>query len=259
MNLIDTHTHLYLDAFKNDRAAVIENAKANSVNMMLLPDIDSESRNSMLELHRLFPQETRVMIGLHPTSVKENYKEELRLLEEALLKNPCCAIGESGIDLYWDKTFFKEQTEAFIFQIELALSHLLPIVIHSRKSLNEVFSMVKNYTNQGLTGVFHCYPGNLREAEKVIEYGFLLGIGGVVTYKNAEMAEVVKNIDLKHIILETDAPFLPPVPYRGQRNESSYILTIAEFIAKIKNISVEEVAEVTTRNAIRLFNLKSYE
>lgn len=259
MNLIDTHTHLYLNAFKNDITQVIENAKSNAVNLMLLPDIDSESRNSLLELHKQFPKQTRVMLGLHPTSVKENYKEELSLLEDALKNNSCCAIGESGIDLYWDKTFFKEQTEAFIFQIELALSHHLPIVIHSRKSLNEVFSIVKNYSNRGLTGVFHCYPGNLREAEKVIEYGFLLGIGGVVTYKNAEMAEVVRNIDLKHIILETDAPFLPPVPYRGQRNESSYIHTIAEFIAKLKNVTLSEVAEITTDNAMRLFNLNSYE
>ncbi|MDD4215256.1 MAG: TatD family hydrolase, partial [Bacteroidales bacterium] len=186
-------------------------------------------------------------------SVKENFKAELNLLNEEIGKNKYYGIGETGIDLYWDKTYYREQIESFTFQIEMALKYKLPIVIHSRKSLNEILSILKPYKNSGLSGIFHCFPGNLQEAEKVIEMGFFLGIGGVVTYKKASMAEVVKHFGLEHIVLETDSPYLSPAPYRGKRNESSFIRIISEFIAELLNTTIEKVADTTTVNARKIF------
>jgi TatD DNase family protein len=193
------------------------------------------------------------MMGLHPTSVKEDFMQQLQSLEKYFELQSFCAVGECGIDLYWDKTFIKEQEEAFLIQMEWAVKYKLPIVIHSRNSMNEILKLVKDFNNPALKGIFHCFPGSLQQAQQVIDMGFLLGIGGVVTYKNSGLAKIVETIDLKHIVLETDAPFLPPVPYRGQRNESAYIYDIAAFIAQIKNIPLEEVAAVTTENAIQLF------
>ena len=255
MQFIDSHAHLYADEFAADIDEVIRRAVERDVTRMILPDIDSQSRKAMLLLHDKYPVNCPVMIGLHPTSVKADYKIELEKIDEIINEHPFCAIGETGIDLYRDKTFFKQQIDSFTYQIELALKYDLPIVIHSRKSINEILSVLRSYNGKGLTGVFHCFPGNTDEAKKVTDLGFYLGIGGVVTYKNSGMAEVVKHIDLKHLLLETDAPYLTPAPHRGKRNESSYIPIIAEFIASLKGISTEEVAQTTTSNAIHLFNL----
>jgi len=255
MFFIDTHTHLYAEEFSEDIEIVVQRALEKNVTTLLLPDIDKSTRPEMLELCKKFPDVCLPMIGLHPTSVKEDYKEELKEIEKAISSQKFYGIGETGVDLYWDKTFINEQIDSFIFQIELALQHHLPLVIHSRKSLNEIISILKKYNNKGLTGVFHCFPGNIREAEQLIDMGFYFGIGGVVTYKNSTMAEVVKHFDLSHIVLETDAPYLPPVPFRGKRNESSYIPVIAEFIAQLKSLSIEEVAETTSANAKKLFCL----
>jgi len=255
MFFIDTHTHLYAEEFSEDIDMVIQRASEKNVTTLLLPDIDKSTRPGMLELCKKFPEVCLPMIGLHPTSVKADYKEELKEIENTINDQKFYGIGETGIDLYWDKTFINEQIESFTFQIELALQHHLPLVIHSRKSLNEIISILKKYNSTGLTGVFHCFPGNIREAEQLIDMGFYIGIGGVVTYKNSTMSEVVKHFDLSHIVLETDAPYLTPVPFRGKRNESSYIPVIAKFIAQLKSIRIEEVAETTSANANKLFSL----
>jgi len=253
--LIDTHAHIYLEQFDNDRLDVISRAINADIKLMLLPAINKNYHKSLIECTKAFPKNCLPMIGLHPTSVKENFEEELEFIRNEIRKNIFYGIGETGLDYYWDKTFVKEQEIALRVQIELAINHKLPIVLHSRKSLNELLNILHDYRNTELCGVFHCFPGNVAEAEKVIELGFYLGIGGVVTYKNASMAEVVKSISLNHIVLETDAPYLTPVPYRGKRNESAYIKIIAEKIAKIKEISFDKVAETTTLNAIKIFNL----
>lgn len=254
MFFTDTHTHLYLNAFDEDRDLVVQNAIDQNIKYMLLPNIDSGSVDGMLDLCKQFPKNCFPMMGLHPTSVKENYKEELENVKTWFENQKFCAVGEIGIDLYWDKTFIKEQEEAFRFQIELALKKDLPIVIHSRESFDEIFKVLEDYRNSGLKGVFHCFTGNLDQANFAIELGFLLGIGGVVTFKNSGLDKVVKDIDLQHIVLETDSPFLAPMPFRGKRNESAYINIIAKKISDIKNINIAEIARVTTQNANNLFN-----
>jgi len=253
MFLTDTHTHLYLEEFNNDRTEVIERALKQDVKAMLLPNIDSSSIVGMMQLCTQFPKNCFPMMGLHPTSIKENHKEELDQVEYWLEKEKFYAIGESGIDLYWDKTFQKEQEIAFAKQIELAKKHKLPIVIHMRDSFDEVYEIVKKQASPELTGVFHCFTGTLEQAQKIIELNFMLGIGGVLTFKNSGLDKVVEDIDTKHLLLETDSPFLTPLPYRGKRNESAYIRFIAKKIAEIKNITVEKVAEITTSNANQLF------
>ncbi|HOV11514.1 MAG TPA: TatD family hydrolase [Bacteroidales bacterium] len=255
MFFVDTHTHLYAEEFSEDIDDVIRRAIEQGVTKLLLPDIDSSSRNSMMELHFRYPEVCLPMIGLHPTSVKEDFKSGLQEIETAITSGKFYGIGETGIDLYWDKTFIHEQIEAFTFQVELALRYNLPVVIHSRKSLHEIFPIIKKYCHRGLTGVFHCFPGNINEARQVIDMGFYLGIGGVVTYKNSSMAAVVQHFGLDNLVLETDAPYLPPVPYRGKRNESSHIPEIASFIAQILNTTSNEVAHVTSANAARLFHI----
>ncbi len=255
MFFVDTHTHLYAEEFSEDIDDVIRRAIEQGVTKLLLPDIDSSSRKSMMELHFRYPEVCLPMIGLHPTSVKEDYKYGLQEIETAITAGKFYGIGETGIDLYWDKTFIREQIEAFTFQVELALRYDLPIVIHSRKSLHEIFPILKKYYHLGLSGVFHCFPGNISEAQQAVDMGFYLGIGGVVTYKNSSMAAVVKHFGLEHLVLETDAPYLPPVPHRGKRNESAYIPLIASFIAQLKNIPADEVALVTSANAARLFHI----
>ncbi len=255
MKFIDTHTHLYAEEFTSDIDRVINHASELNVKKLLLPDIDSTTRLSMMDLHDRFPEQCPVMLGLHPTSVKENYKKELEEIDRIIDKNRFCGIGETGIDLYWDKTFLDEQIDSFTYQVELAIRFELPIVIHARKSLNEIFSVLNNFKNKGLTGVFHCFPGNIQEAQRAIDFGFYLGIGGVVTYKNSSMAEVVKNFSLNHILIETDAPYLSPAPLRGKRNESANIPIIAAFIAGLKQCDIAEVAEVTTQNAENLFKI----
>jgi TatD DNase family protein len=255
MFLIDTHTHLYLEEFDSDRDEMVARALNTGVDKMLLPNIDSSSIEGMMSLCNSFPHHCHPMMGLHPTSVKENFEEELRIVDEWLERKKFIAIGEAGIDLYWDQTFAKEQEVAFIHQINLAKKYKLPIVIHSRNSFNELFAVLEEHNSTDLTGVFHCFTGNLDQAEKIIEMGFYLGIGGVITFKNSGLDKVIDELTLDRIILETDAPFLAPVPFRGKRNESAYIKIVAEKIAEIKNINLESVAEITSANAVHLFNL----
>ncbi len=255
MKLVDTHTHLYLEEFDPDRSQVIDRAIEKGIDIFIIPNIDSTSIKAMIGLCREFPKNCFPMMGIHPSSVKENYKEETTIAEQWLEKEKFYAIGEIGIDLYWDKTFLKEQEIVFRQQLDCAVQYKLPAIIHMRKSFDEIYKIIREYKNTGLYGIFHCFSGNTIQAGPVIELGFSLGIGGVVTYKNSGLAAVVQETDLSHIVLETDAPFLPPVPFRGQRNESAFIFNIAEKVAEIKKISVEEVAEVTTANALKIFNI----
>lgn len=258
MQFVDTHTHLYLNAFDNDRDKAIQNAINRGVEYMLLPNIDSASEKEMNELCKAWPDNCFPMMGLHPTSVKENFREELKYVTEELeSERNYIAVGEIGIDLYWDKTFLNEQVEALEYQIELAKRHQLPVVIHQRDSFDEIMEVFKGINTENLRGVFHCFTGSREQAESVIDMGFLLGIGGVLTFKNSRLSEVLKEIDLKHIVLETDAPFLAPMPYRGKRNESAYVFLIARKLAEIKGVELNKVAEVTTANAKELFNFVS--
>lgn len=253
MKLIDTHCHLYLDEFKTDFADVMARAKHDGVQKFYLPAIDSNYLNAMFELEAQYP-ECIAMAGLHPCSVKENYKDELKIVEQLLSKRKFIALGEIGLDFYWDKRFTAEQYEAFEIQMHWALQHKQPIVIHTRNAMQETIDFVKPFAAKGLQGIFHCFSGNYQNANEIIEMGFLLGIGGVLTYKNAGLQPVIAQVDLKHLVLETDAPYLTPVPYRGKRNESSYLVYIAEKVAEIKNVSVEEVAAITTANAEKIFD-----
>ena len=255
MILIDTHTHLYLEEFDEDRKQVVENSIDDNIRYMLLPNIDSSYIKPMMNLCEMFPDNCFPMMGLHPTYVKENYKEELAVVDEWLEKGKFYGIGETGIDLYWDKTFFEEQKIAFSHQIELAKKYKLPIVIHSRDSFDEIYPILEDLNSPDLTGVFHCFTGSLDQAEKIIALGLKLGIGGVLTFKNSGLDIVVSQINLDHLVLETDSPYLTPVPFRGKRNQSSYINYIAEKLALINNVSKEDVAEITSQNAIQLFNL----
>lgn len=253
MKFIDTHAHLYDEAFDGEVDEVLQRSFRAGTAIAILPDIDSISRPAMIRLHTKYPGSCPMMLGLHPTSVKQGYKSELGKLEEAIGNHSFCGIGETGIDLYWDKTFVKEQTDAFAYHVNLAIKHDKPLVIHARRSLNEIFDVLSKNRHSTLRGVFHCFPGNWPEAQRAISLGFHLGIGGVVTYKNSGMAEVVKQAGLKHIVLETDAPYLPPVPYRGKRNEPSLIPTIAAFVAALTGTHTAEVAEITSANAGKLF------
>ncbi|HBF87648.1 MAG TPA: hydrolase TatD [Bacteroidales bacterium] len=253
--LIDTHSHIYLKEFDADRDLVIERALNNSILKILLPNIDSHSVLEILRLSEKYRNICYPMIGLHPTSVKENYEEELSFINNWISKNKFIAIGEIGMDLYWDKTFVEEQKIAFNTQVQLSIKHNLPAVIHIRNAFAETFSVLESINKAKFSGVFHCFSGNLVDAQKAIEMGFLLGIGGVVTYKNASLQEIVKEIPLEKLVLETDSPYLPPVPFRGKRNESGYLIFIAEKIAEIKNISLNKVGEITSENARELFRL----
>lgn len=255
MQLIDTHSHLFLPEFDSDRDQVILNAQQNGVEKVLLPNVDGSTINDLLKLVEKYPDYCYPMIGLHPTSVKEDYKEELKKTENWLEKRNFIAIGEIGIDLYWDKTFKTQQEEAFRYQIELAKKYDLPVVIHARDSFDEIFTIMDEIIDDKLKGVFHAFTGDEIQAKRIIEWGFKIGIGGIVTFKNSGLDKVVHNIDINHIVLETDSPYLAPVPHRGKRNESAYLPNIAQKIAEIKNISIKEVAEITTYNAKQLFKL----
>jgi TatD DNase family protein len=259
MIFVDTHTHLYLEEFDNDRENVVRNAIHNGVNYFFLPNIDSRSIDGMMDLSGQFPGHCIPMMGLHPTSVKANYKEELAIVEGHLSspEKRFSAIGEIGIDLYWSQEFKDIQLSAFSFQLDLAVKFNLPVVIHTRNSFEQAVNVIEEKNNPLIKGVFHCFGGSLNQAEKAIELGFLLGIGGIITYKNSGLQQVVEKVGLEHLVLETDAPFLPPVPYRGQRNESAYIPIIAQKIAEIKKTDLSEVAERTTQNALHLFKLTS--
>ncbi len=253
--IIDTHCHLYLDEFKDDIGSVINRAEAETVKKFYLPAIDSSEIDNMLALERKFPGKCIAMMGLHPCYVKDNYQQELAIVENWLSKRKFAAIGEIGLDFYWDKTFVSQQFEAFRMQIELALQHNLPIVIHTREAMQESIDVVKEYKSKGIKGIFHCFGGSLQNAREIIDAGFYLGIGGVLTYKKSGLAEVLEKIDLEHLVLETDAPYLTPVPFRGKRNESSYLKYVVERLALVKDVSVEEIAKITTANAEKIFGL----
>ena len=254
---IDTHCHLYDEAFDADRDEAVRRALDAGVDMMLLPDIDSSSTARLEALCSQYPDHFRPMAGLHPTSVKEDYKKELELVHTALInKHPSLkyvAIGEIGMDLYWDRTFEAEQRDALHTQLLWAEESGLPVCLHIRKAHNEVFGLLRDMNRPRWRGVMHCFGGSVQEAHRAVELGFHLGIGGVVTFKNATMAEVVKSVPLERLLLETDAPYLSPVPHRGQRNESAYIPLVAQKIAELRGISPDEVASVTTASARSLF------
>jgi TatD DNase family protein len=252
---IDTHAHLYLPEFDLDRELVIETALHRGVKKILLPNIDSSSIMPMNDLAVRHPGVCYAMMGLHPTSVKENYRDELEMVGREVERGMYVGIGEIGIDLYWDKSHIKEQCIAFAAQLNLALQYKLPVVIHARESFNEIMEILEGYSNKGLKGIFHAFTGTPEIAEQVISMGFKLGIGGILTYKNSTLPEVVQVANLNYLVLETDSPYLSPVPFRGKRNESSYIPYIAEVVKQIKNITLEEVAEVTTHNVLSLFSL----
>lgn len=253
--LIDTHSHIYSEEFIHDIDDVMQRAYDNDVKKIILPNIDSGSIKRLLDLSDSYPHLCFPLMGLHPTSVSEDYREELEAVEYWLGKRKFYGIGEIGIDLYWEQKYIEEQKDAFRHQVKLAKSLDLPIVIHLRNSFKEVYSIIKEEQDGNLKGVFHCFTGSLDEAQKVIDIGFLLGIGGVVTFKNSNLGEVIKELDPKNIVLETDAPYLAPVPKRGRRNESAYLAFVAQKIAEIYDISVEQVAEITSSNARQLFGI----
>lgn len=255
MSLTDTHCHLYSDEFAADADAMIQRALAEQVTKFYLPAIDSETHDAMLLLEVKYPGTCIAMMGLHPCSVKEDYLTELKIVEEWLAKRPFPAIGEIGLDFYWDTTFTEQQYEAFRIQMDWAVQYKRPVVIHTRKAMAETIELVKPYSAKGLRGIFHCFSGTYEEALAVIDLGFYIGIGGVLTYKNSGLDKVAEKIDLAHMVLETDAPYLSPVPFRGKRNESSYIKYVAEKLAAIKNIPAAEVAAVTTANAEKIFGM----
>jgi len=256
MIFFDTHSHIYLPDFAEDRTQILERAKQADVHKIFMPNIDSGSVEAMLSLSKAYPDTCYPMMGLHPTSVKENVEEELAIVEKLLKEHRFIAIGEIGVDLYWDTTFAPEQEEAFRYQVNMAKKYHLPIVIHARESFDVLFKLLDKLYEPSLKGVFHCFTGTQKQAEKIVnDYGFKLGIGGVLTFKNSGLSDEIKNIGMEHIILETDAPYLAPVPYRGKRNEPSYIPLIAQKLAQVKNLTVEEIAEITSVNARELFNI----
>ena len=255
MNIIDTHTHLYLNQFKEDIDDVIARAKEIGIKKFIFPAIDSSHFDSMHNLKNKYPEEIYLMSGLHPTDVKENFKDELNFVENTLKTYNYVAIGEIGIDLYWDINYLTQQQEAFKFQIRLAIKHDLPIVIHCREAFSEIFEILDKENCDKLRGVFHCFTGTLEEAQRAIDLGFVLGIGGVVTFKNGGIDKFLHKIDLKNIVLETDSPYLAPVPFRGKRNESSYIIYVLEKLSEIYGISKEKIAEITSKNAKKVFRL----
>jgi len=253
MKLIDTHTHLYLQEFDSDRDKVVKRAIENGVEKMLLPNIDISTHQAMMDMCEANPENCFPMIGLHPTSVKENYIKELDFVEKELSKNKYIAIGEIGLDLYWDKTYQKQQEEALKIQIEWAIELNLPVVIHVRESFNETFAVLDKIANPKLKGVFHSFTGNIEQAKKALSYDFYIGVGGIFTFKNAGLNKVIRTLDIEKLLLETDSPYLAPTPQRGKRNESSFLIHIAQKLADEKETDINKVAEQTTLNAQKLF------
>jgi TatD DNase family protein len=254
MRLIDTHAHLYLGQFDEDRGEMLQRALDKGVDKFFLPNIDSTSISAMLAMEEAYPEHCFAMMGLHPCSVKENYEEELAIVRQWLDERPFCAIGEMGIDLYWDKSFLTEQKEAFMIQAQWAKELGLPIVIHTREATDIAIDLVEQVKDERLSGIFHCFSGTPEQAQRIIALGFHLGIGGVLTFKNGGLDKALENIGLEHLVLETDAPYLAPAPFRGKRNESAYLSLVLEKLAAIKGLPPEEVARMTTANAEAIFS-----
>jgi len=251
--LTDTHTHLYSQEFSLDLDQVIHRALNAKVERFFIPAIDSSYVQAMYDLEKKYPKNVFLMCGLHPTSVKENYQQELNFIEKQLEQRTFVAIGEIGMDLFWDKTFIKEQQYSFRFQIALAKKYKLPIVIHCREAFDEIFEILEEQKSDDLHGILHCFSGTLEQAKQAISFNMKLGIGGVLTFKNGKIDKFINQIDLKHIVLETDSPYLAPVPFRGKRNESAYIVNVAEKLSELYGASVQEIAEITTKNSIEVF------
>ena len=255
MQLIDTHTHLYAEAFDEDRDLMIQRALDTGVTDFFIPAIDSTYTDRMLSLEKQYPDQMHLMTGVHPTHIKEHYKEELDHVSSLLNQRNFFAIGEIGMDLYWDKTYVKEQQEAFDLQIQWAKKYELPFVIHCRDAFDEVFEILEREKGDDLFGIFHCFTGNIEQAHQAISYNMKLGIGGVATFKDGKIDKFLNEIGLKHIVLETDAPYLAPTPHRGKRNEGVYVIKVLEKLALIYNRSVEDIAEITTQNSIAVFKV----
>ncbi len=253
MTLVDTHSHIYLPEFEEDRQAMLGRASNQGVEKILMPAIDSATHQDQLDLEKAYPEQCISMMGLHPCSVKENYKEELAIARTWLEKRPFIAVGEIGLDFYWDKTFTDQQYAAFHEQLEWALQYDIPVSIHSRNATDECIAVVKEHQLGKLKGVFHCFSGDAEQAKKIIELNFYLGIGGVVTFKNAGLDKVMETVSLDHIVLETDAPYLAPAPFRGKRNEPAYLQYVVNKLAEIKKVDIKQVAQSTTQNAKKLF------
>lgn len=253
MKLIDTHTHLYTEEFNVDINSVMERAFTEGVEKFYLPAIDRSVNNDLLDLEKKFPGKMFAMAGLHPCSVKENFEEEIQYIAKQLEGRKFAAIGETGLDFYWDTTFKKQQYESLRIHAQWAIEYKRPLVLHTRNAMQETIDVVSEFAGKDLFGIFHCFSGTIQNAKDIIDLGFLLGIGGVLTFKNSGLDQVVKEIDLQHLVLETDSPYLSPVPYRGKRNESSYLKYIVQKLADIKGIPVEEVASKTTNNAEKIF------
>jgi len=252
---IDTHAHIYLKDFDEDRSEMLRQCIDADINKIYMPNIDHASIDDMLEVEHRHPNQCFSMMGLHPCSVKKDFESELYRVEEWLSKRRFAAVGEMGTDLYWDKTFWEQQQEAFIIQVGWAKKYHLPVVIHCRESIDQTIALLEPLLDGHLTGIFHCFSGNLEQAQKIISMGFYLGLGGVVTFKNGGLDKILPDIDLESLVLETDSPYLAPTPYRGKRNSPLYIPLIADKIAEIKNVTPEEIKVTTTRNAIKLFNV----
>ncbi|MEO7988847.1 MAG: TatD family hydrolase [Chryseolinea sp.] len=250
---IDTHAHIYHEDFINDRLDMLHRCEEQQVSRIFMPNVDHASIDGMMELESRFPNQCTAMMGLHPCSVQKDFERELYIVEDWLSKRKFSAVGEIGTDLYWDKTFWDQQQEAFLIQVKWAKQYDLPIIIHCRESIDETIALVENQQDGKLTGIFHCFSGNAEQAERITKLGFYLGIGGVATFKNGGLDKVLPEIDLAHLVLETDSPYLAPVPHRGKRNEPSYIPLVAKRIAEIKNCSIEDVQKNTTQNALKLF------
>jgi TatD DNase family protein len=255
MELIDTHSHIYLEPFNEDRSLMIATAIEKGIHSILLPNIDASSIASMNRLALDYPGICFPMMGLHPTSVKKNYGDEFEIVRQELISGHYIAVGEIGIDLYWYKTMLKEQSRVFEQELDLALALHMPVVIHARESFNEIFEILQKYEGTGLRGVFHAFSGTPEQALHAVEIGFFLGIGGMVTYKNSGLDKVVQAVDLKYMVLETDSPYLTPVPYRGKRNEPAFLTFVAETMARLKSLDIAEIAQKTTENARTLFGL----
>lgn len=253
--ITDTHTHLYSEQFNDDRNAMMQRAKNAGVSRFFIPAIDSSYSKSMFQLEKDFPEDVFLMMGLHPTSVNKNYLDELAHVKKWIDKRHFCAIGEIGIDLYWDKSFLKQQKEAFKTQIQWAKEKKWPVVIHCREAFDEIFEVLESEKSDDLNGIFHCFTGTKEQAEKAISYHMKLGIGGVVTFKNGKIDQFLKDIDIKHIVLETDSPYLAPIPYRGKRNESAYITEVVDKLTTIYGLSFDEIASITTQNSKDVFGI----